>query len=245
MVQSLFTHNTNATQHARKSSAPSPLQQIALQHQSTTSSSAPSSNPAPSPLSLISPPSSTQEQGHTGSDSGSSSESGSPFTPSSVPSHAFMMPSYETLLEPPRESVSGAGAHQDAYGAEGPFGGWDWPVGEGTLDNNWDVNSIPLASLSPSSLSPGSNCMDPTNGMDGMNQGMDGMTHDPASMTSPTQQLTSQFGSLGMGGAGKGIEMGAFDEQAFDGMGGMEYGSDPTLIGVNGYDDILAGGAFA
>ncbi|KAJ3526777.1 hypothetical protein NMY22_g10032 [Coprinellus aureogranulatus] len=331
MVQSLFTHNTNTTQHARKSSAPSPLQQIALQHQSTTTTTTSSvSSSVPSPLSLISPPSSSSVHSTSaqdingGSDSGSSSESGSPFTPSSVPSHAFMMPSYETLLEPPREStydgcdssssslphsssslhhhhhhsaslpsshlhghadfsssigmgmglggglggggsldnmgmgmgmdmegmlmtgtgVSGGGAHQDAYGTEGPFGGWDWPVGEGTLDNNWDVNSIPLASLSPSSLSPNVNPMD---GMTTQANGMDGMSGGPGGVTSPTQALAAQFGSLGMGSQGKGI--GAFEENVYEGMGalggGMEYGSDPTLIGVNGYDDILAGGAFA
>lgn len=276
MVSSLFP--SNSATHARKSSMPSPLTAIASNMGAVSS-----------PLSMISPPSSSlpssglhsaQSQSqtqhpheqHEGGGSDSSSESGSPYTPSSsAPTHAHafgLMPSFEeTLLEPPTtfdsslldpsfpshpqgfnqnggvdpmgmegmmSSLDGE-MHTDAYGSESAFGGWDWPAGEGTLDNEWDVNSIPLASLSPtslSSLSPNSTTHE--NGRKG-------------SVGAAASQLAAQFGGLGVGSPkGLGGYEGMDGSMGYaGGMGEMEYGADPTLIGVGGYDDMLAGGAFA
>ncbi|TEB21259.1 hypothetical protein FA13DRAFT_1742268 [Coprinellus micaceus] len=116
-------------------------------------------------------------------------------------------------------------------GGVGGFGTWDWPAGEGTLDNNWDVSSIPLASMSPSSLSS------PPLSSASLSSPPLSSSLSPPNSASATSQLAAQFGSMGVGnGNGKGV--GAYDEGMYATMG------DPTLM-VGGYDDILAGGAFA
>ncbi|KAJ2917308.1 hypothetical protein MD484_g3095, partial [Candolleomyces efflorescens] len=127
-----------------RKSGPSPLQQIAMSQEN---------GPTPSPLSLITPPSSGSVS--SGSSSPASPSTIGPFTPSSAPlPHSFLaMPShdFDSLLE--NSSISSQSQAELDLQAEMQLQHdfsqftWGWSNTPSTLDNNWDVNSIPSALL--------------------------------------------------------------------------------------------------